>query len=618
MAKKKSCQNVRVPRVLSVAKRELYGWVDEENFYSALGGGSRYASELRREMRLTVDRAAEGHYVLPLTNFQREVLSRCRVAASQLHLNGWGFLRTFERVCLHFGFRPSWRVFIYSYQSHAPPPGKGFMSFHAYQGRKLFDSFEESIQEFKWHFFKVLPLPGKRPFWLDDEGAPFPWVYCNAEVGDFHVTELDPLETLAFEFLQSLPAGLGKKSNFKCRWILDHNDADVGAFIDSLLKGMEKQSRFDRLMQKMKEAEGAGPRSILPSSKAQTTASGASASGPAAPSSILAAAVAPAPSSGASKAAGKPMNATAAKPFSVEREEGVREDPAADLRQKRWKRKVSEASAEEAALGCDSAWKHKVNPIDHAFPSDYNFRAALDVGLTNGPIREILGPLVPEQLLGTAQFLACHLTACLQVGVENTFAVKVQLEKELAAAKEQSLTEELERAEGERLSATERMEEVERKAKVQAAELESCHSALVQEGKKVESLSQSLKGKQTALDEAEVAAAHWCDEWRSLAEETGEMVQQTFEILMDQVRHLNPAIDYSMITLDTRWDPRPRGFIILRLRPRVSRSLWWRSRNPWPRSSDQRRLWLGRSGVERWSLVRSLSCCPLGYLNATF
>ncbi|MED6150274.1 hypothetical protein PIB30_070852 [Stylosanthes scabra] len=352
---------------------------------------------------------------LPFTDFQMEVLSRCRVAASQLHLNGWGFLRTFERVCLHFGFRPSWRVFLYTYQLHAPPLGRGFMSFRAYQGRKLFDSFEESIQQFKWHYFKVLPFPGKRPFWLDDEGAPFPWVYWNAEVGDFCVTALDPLETLAFEFLQSLPAGLGKKSNFKCRWILDHSNADVGAFLalsDSLLKDMEKQSHFDRLMQRMKEAEGAGPRSILPSSKAQTTSSGVSASGPvSAPSIPLVS------SSGASKATGKSTSA--------------------DLRQKRRKRKVSEASAEEAALGGDSAWKHKVNPIDRAFPPDYNFRAALDAGLTNAPIRKILEPLVPEQLLGTAQFLACQLTACLQVAVENTFAAKVQLEKELAAAREQ-------------------------------------------------------------------------------------------------------------------------------------------------------------------------------------
>ncbi|MED6137970.1 hypothetical protein PIB30_069929 [Stylosanthes scabra] len=357
MAKKKSCQNVRVPRVLSVAERELYGWVDEEIFTQPSVVEADMLPELCREMRLTVDLAAEGDFVLeaagpsdrlpfraqedrthflwiytelftclgvrlPFTDFQREVLSRYRVAASQLHLNGWGFLRTFERV---------------------------------------------------------LPFPGKPPFWLDDEGTPFPWVYWNAEVGDFRITALDPLETLAFEFLQSLPARLGKKTNFKCRWILDHSVTDVGAFLDSLPKDMEKQIRFDRLMQKMKEVEGAGPRSILLSTRAQATASGR----------------------------GKPTNATAAKPFSVEREEGAREDPAADLRQKRRKRKVSEASVEEGALGGDSAWKHKVNPIDRAFPPDYNFRAALGAALTNSPIQEILGPLVPKQLLGTAQFFAC-------------------------------------------------------------------------------------------------------------------------------------------------------------------------------------------------------------------
>ncbi|MED6115871.1 hypothetical protein PIB30_094794 [Stylosanthes scabra] len=281
----------------------------------------------------------------------------------------------------------------------------------------------------------------------------------------------------------------------------------------------------------MKEAEGAGPRSILPSSRVPTSSSGVSASG-----AVPTSAVPPVSSPGASKTTGKSTSAAPVKPFSVENEEGVKDDPSADLRQKRRKRKVVEASAEEAALGGDSACKHKVNPIDRAFLPDYNFRAALDAGLTNSSIRGVLEPLVLEQLLGTAQFLACQLTACLQVGVEKTFVAKVQLEKELTAAREQievltadsalaapllhakikSLTEELQCAEGERLSATARMEEVERKAKSQAAELESCRSALIQEEKKVESLAQSLKGKQTALDEAEATAVYWRDEWKSL------------------------------------------------------------------------------------------------------
>ncbi|MED6117400.1 hypothetical protein PIB30_109683, partial [Stylosanthes scabra] len=266
MAKKKSCQNVRNPRVLSPAERELYGWVDAEVFTQSSVLAPEDLPEFRHEVGLARDLASEGDFVLeaagpsdslpfqalegeapflwvyaelftclgvrfPLSDFQREVLTRCQVAVSQLHLNGWGFLRTFERVCLHFGFRPSWRIFLFTYHLHAPPPGNSFLSFRAYQGRRLFDAFEESIQEFKWHYFKVLPRPGTRPFWIDDEGRPYPWVYWNPEARECRVMALDPLETLAFDFLQSLPVGLGKRSNFRCRWILDHSDAEVGAFL---------------------------------------------------------------------------------------------------------------------------------------------------------------------------------------------------------------------------------------------------------------------------------------------------------------------------------------------------------------------------------------------------
>ncbi|MED6148255.1 hypothetical protein PIB30_051449 [Stylosanthes scabra] len=255
----------------------------------------------------------------------------------------------------------------------------------------------------------------------------------------------------------------------------------------------------------MKETEGADPCSILPSSKVQTVASGSLASVPVTPASSPTTSVPPAPSSGVVKARKKPPVGLSGKAFSVEGEEGVKEDLSADLMQKRRKRKISEASAEEAALEVDSMWEHGVNHIDCAFPADYNFWSVLDAGLTNGPIRE--------------------------VSVENAFAAKVQMEKELAATKDQvdvltaerdsalaapllnskikSLSQELELAEGKSLSALARMKEVEEQANVQAAEFESCRSALEQEKKKVESLTQSLKGKQMALVEAEAAAVHW-------------------------------------------------------------------------------------------------------------
>ncbi|MED6111081.1 hypothetical protein PIB30_049162 [Stylosanthes scabra] len=102
------------------------------------------------------------------------------------------------------------------------------------------------------------------------------------------------------------------------------------------------------------------------------------------------------------------------------------------------------------------------------------------------------------------------------------------------------------------------MSKVEEESKAQAVELQSCRSALVQEKKKVESLTQSLEEKQTALGKAEAASDHWCQEWKNLAAETEEIVQETFEILMDQVHHLSPVVDFSTITLDTRWDLKGR------------------------------------------------------------
>ncbi|MED6112371.1 hypothetical protein PIB30_061127 [Stylosanthes scabra] len=416
MAKKKSCQNVRNPHVLSPAERELYGWVDAEVFTQSSVLASEHLPELRREMRLAQDLASERDYVLEAAGPSDRL--PFRTLEDRTHFL-WVYVELFTRLGLH-----------------APPPGNGFLSFRAYQGRRLFDAFEESIQEFKWHYFKVLPLLGTRPFWVDDEGKSYSWVYWNSEARECRVMALDPLETLAFDFLQSLPVGLGKRSNFRCRWILDHSDAEVGAFLDSLLADMEKKSRFDRLKQKMAEVAGVGPRSVFPHVQAPPTTSGASTSGQAVPAPAPTAPAALSPLPVATKKRGSSKN-SAGKPFPFQGEEGAKEDPSADLKKKGRKRKAPDTSAEEAALGADSSWVHKVSPVDRAFPEDYNFREALDAGLTNGPTREILGPPVPEQLLGTAQHLACQLTACLQIGIEKAFASKVQMQKELASLKDQ-------------------------------------------------------------------------------------------------------------------------------------------------------------------------------------
>ncbi|MED6213510.1 hypothetical protein PIB30_094123 [Stylosanthes scabra] len=118
-----SCQNVRNPLVHSPVERELYGWLDAEVLTQSSVITSDHLPELCREMRLTQDLASERDYVLeaagpfdrlpfqaaedrthflwsyvelftrlgvrlPFSDFQRDILTWCRVAASQLHLNG--------------------------------------------------------------------------------------------------------------------------------------------------------------------------------------------------------------------------------------------------------------------------------------------------------------------------------------------------------------------------------------------------------------------------------------------------------------------------------------------------------------------------------------------------
>ncbi|MED6158797.1 hypothetical protein PIB30_036103 [Stylosanthes scabra] len=264
-------------------------------------------------------------------------MTHCRVAVSQLHLNGWGFILAFEKVCLHYGLHPTIRLLFYIYDVHFPLGGYGYISFWARQGRKLFDSYEDSIQEFKWHYFKVLAAAGKRAFWLDHENKPFSWVYWNPEVKDFTVYNLEPLEMAAFKFLVSLPSGLPKRNKFTCRWILDGSDAEVGKFLDDLLDIKMKKTKLDDLMARMADPSRMGPRAVLPIGSPSATAIAATAAA-AASAAVGATPVESStqvpPASTASethRAKRQSSKRDRAKVVNLEGEEGLQEDPAADL-----------------------------------------------------------------------------------------------------------------------------------------------------------------------------------------------------------------------------------------------------------------------------------------------
>ncbi|MED6192490.1 hypothetical protein PIB30_010425 [Stylosanthes scabra] len=368
MGKKEACQD----RPLDAEETRLYGWIEGAVLTQPSLVGNDSLLEFRRDYPLMEDSREEGDYVLeaagpsdrvpfragedgphflwvyqelftrlrmqlPFSDFQRDVMTRCRVAVSQLHLNGWGFILTFEKVCLHYSFRPIIRLFFYIYDVHFPPGGYGYISFRARQGRRLFDSYEESIQEFKWHHFKILAAPGKRAFWLDHENKPFPWVYWNPEVKDFVVYNLEPLEMVAFKFFVSLPSGLPKRSKFTCRFILDGSDAEVGKLLDDLLDIKMKRSKLDDLMAKMADPARMGPRSIFPTGRLSATAAAASTTaGTSTPVAVgssreeISIQVPPALAASEAKKAKKQLKKRE-QTMVVDLEDELKEDPAADL-----------------------------------------------------------------------------------------------------------------------------------------------------------------------------------------------------------------------------------------------------------------------------------------------
>ncbi|MED6179386.1 hypothetical protein PIB30_000499 [Stylosanthes scabra] len=517
MGKKKSCQNVRIPRPLNAVERGLYGWVEETIFtqHSILEDS---LPELRRHMSLTENAAAKGDFVLeaaglsdhlrfqasegdphflcvyqelftrlgvrlPFTDFQKEVMTRSRVAVSQLHLNGWGLLRTFE-----------WRLWL--------------ISFRARQGCKLFGIFEKSIQEFKWHYFKVLPAPGRHAFWLDDGGRPFPWVYWNYGVKDFVVHELDPLEMAVFDFLVSLPAAPAKSST-----------------------------------------------------------------NPTTPSVQV-----PPPPPANSRAKKSSSKWERPEVVSVEGEEGAKEDPDADLKQKRCrKEKGKEEDLVDRVLSDDAAWEHAVNPLDLAFSEEISlseglgrwinliFHAEASTGDAAGPAA--WGVVAPP--------MSASLKAKTKAG-EELLSVKDQLsvlkvERDSALEylplkeKADSLAQQLSQKEVEHRSAIERVAQLDEDIKVLKAQLEFAQLAVSKDQKRAEcaesnakTLAASLKTAHAELAMVRDEANYWCTEWKSLGTEAKEMCQETLEIVLDQVSHLYPGVDFSAITLKTRWDSKGR------------------------------------------------------------
>jgi len=57
---------------------------------------------------------------LPLTPFERTLLTEVNIAPAQLHPNSWAFVRAFVILCYSLGLTPSVDTFIYSFEVQDP------------------------------------------------------------------------------------------------------------------------------------------------------------------------------------------------------------------------------------------------------------------------------------------------------------------------------------------------------------------------------------------------------------------------------------------------------------------------------------------------------------------
>ncbi|MED6154866.1 hypothetical protein PIB30_000368 [Stylosanthes scabra] len=195
--------------------------------------------------------------------------------------------------------------------------------------------------------------------------------------------------------------------------------------------------------------------------------------------------------------------------------------------------------------------------------------------------------MLPDQLLGESWRLRCQSLSCLQIGLEASLKTKTKPEEELLSIKDQlsvlkverdsaleylplkektdSLAQQPSQKDVEHRSALERVAQLDEDIKVLKAQLESPQLAVSKDQKRAESaesnaknLADSLETAQAELAKARDETNYWCTKWKSLGTEAKEMCQETLEIVLDQVSHLCPGVDFSAITLKTRWDPKSR------------------------------------------------------------
>ena len=138
---------------------------------------------------------------LPLTPFERTLLTEVNVAPVQLHPNSWAFVRAFAILCYSLGLT-SVDAFLFFFEVKDPRK-KLWVSFNGVAGRVLLMLFQQSYKGFKKNFFKI-KSNRRDPALLD--GFPLYWTEKPNLQRPRSLEDLAPQERGVCKFLSGLPA----------------------------------------------------------------------------------------------------------------------------------------------------------------------------------------------------------------------------------------------------------------------------------------------------------------------------------------------------------------------------------------------------------------------------
>jgi len=174
--------------------------------------------------------------VIPFDDLCSDVLRFLNIAPTQLHPNGWAYLRAFQFVCSALAITPTIPLFFTHYSTR-PSNKVGWLSLISQSRNCLFKPYSSSYKHFKDTFVKIAFGEVGREYIFDGEVPRFPlyWTRSPVCVAPWSRSGLSAEDTSTLAVLDSLPRGIPARDILNTYWCEDPNGIVFGTFFSFAL-----------------------------------------------------------------------------------------------------------------------------------------------------------------------------------------------------------------------------------------------------------------------------------------------------------------------------------------------------------------------------------------------